>query len=117
MTVEGATEGEVVRACGAQVVCPTLEPGAIVGMDNVRAHKGAGLQEALAGWGAPLLSLPPSAPELAPLALCWSKLKTVLRGLGARTWEALERAVEHALGHLTAADALAWFAHCGYLVN
>ena len=117
MTVEGATDGEVFRAFVEQVLCPTLEPGDIVVMDNLRAHKVAGIQEAIEDCGAQLLYLPPYSPDLSPMELCWSKLKTVLRGLGARTREALESAVEHALGKITAADALAWFAHCGYLVN
>ena len=117
MTVEGATDGEVLRAFVERMLCPTLETGAIVVMGNLRAHKVAGIQEAIAGGGAQRMYLSPSSPDLSPIELCWSKLKTVLRGLGARTREALESAVAHALGKLTAADALAWFAHCGYLVN
>jgi transposase len=117
MTGEGATDGEVFRAFVEQVVCPTLEPGDIVVMDNLRAHKVAGIQEAMESCGAQLLYLPPYSPDLSPIELCWSKLKTALRRLGARTREALESAIAHALGNISAADALAWFAHCGYLVN
>jgi transposase len=116
MTVEGATDGAILHALVAQGLGPPLAPGDIVVMANWRAHKVAGLQEALEGCGAQLISLPPSSPELAPIARCWSKLKTVLRGLGTPTREALERAVEHALGNITAADALAWFA-CSPIVG
>ena len=38
-----------------------------------------------------------------------------MAGAGAR--EAWETAVEHALARITTPDALAWWAHCGDLVN
>jgi transposase len=117
MTVDGATDGEVFRAFVAQVLCPTLAAGDLVVMDNLRAHKVVGIREAIEGCGAHLLYLPPYSPDLSPIELCWSKLKTILRGVGARTREALEAAITEALEQITAADALAWFAHCGYLVN
>ena len=117
MTVDGATDGEVFRAFVEQVLCPTLCPGDIVVMDNLSAHKVAGIQDALAGCGAQVVYLPPYSPDLSPIELCWSKLKTILREVGARTREALEAASTQALEKITAADALAWFAHCGYTVN
>jgi transposase len=117
MTVDGATDGEVFRAFVEQVLCPTLCPGDIVVMDNLSAHKVAGIQDALAGCGAQVVYLPPYSPDLSPIELCWSKLKTILRKVGARTREALEAAITQALEKITAADALAWFAHCGYTVN
>jgi hypothetical protein len=51
------------------------------------------------------------------MELCWSKLKTFLRGVSARTREALETAITQTLEQISAADALAWFTHCGYEVN
>lgn len=117
MTVDGATDGEVFHAFVEQVLCPTLCPGDIVVMDNLSAHKVAGIQEAIAGCGAQVVYLPPYSPDLSPIELCWSKLKTLLRSAGARTREALEAAIMQALEQITAADALAWFAHCGYMVN
>jgi len=117
MTVDGATDGEVFHAFVEQVLCPTLCPGDIVVMDNLSAHKVAGIQDAIAECGAQVVYLPPYSPDLSPLELCWSKLKTILRRVGARTREALEVAITQALEQITAADALAWFAHCGYMVN
>jgi transposase len=117
MTVDGATDGEVFLAFVEQVLCPTLEPGDIVVMDNLSAHKVAGVRPAIEGCGAQLLYLPPYSPDLSPIEQCWSKLKAVLRRIGARTREALEAAIKQALDTVTESDALAWFAHCGYLVN
>jgi hypothetical protein len=53
---------------------------------------------------------------LSPIEQCWSK-KAYLRRVGARTHEALEEATTAAMESIMAADALARFAHCGYVVN
>jgi transposase len=116
MTIESATDGAVFRAFVEQVVCPTLQAGDIVVMDNLRAHKVTGIADAITRCGARLLSLPSYSPDLSPIEPCWSKLKSRLRRVGARTREALEEAITHAMEGITAADALAWFAHCGYVV-
>lgn len=55
MTIDGATDVEVFRAYGEEVVCPTLVPGDIVALDNRRAHKVAGMGERIAARGAQLL--------------------------------------------------------------
>jgi DDE superfamily endonuclease len=47
MTIDGATDAEVFRVYVEQVLRPTLRPGDIVIMDNLRAHKAAGLREAI----------------------------------------------------------------------
>jgi transposase len=107
IAVEGATDGEVFRAFVEQVSCPTLEAGDLVVMDNLSAHKVAGIKEALAGCEAQFLYLPSYWPDLSLIEQCWSKLKTFLRGLGARMREALEMALEYALEKITTADALA----------
>jgi transposase len=117
MTIDSATDGAVFRAFVEQVLCPTLQPGDIVVMDNLRAHKVAGIEDAITRCGARLIYLPPYSPDLSPIEPCWSKLKTCLRRVGARTREALEEAITYAMEGITEADALAWFAHCGYMVN
>jgi hypothetical protein len=40
MTVDGATDGDVFRAYVEQVLCPTLESGDVVVMDNLSAQQG-----------------------------------------------------------------------------
>lgn len=117
MTIEGAPDGAVFLTYVEQVLGPTLHAGDIVMMDNLKAHKVAGIREAIEARGAQLLYLPPYSPDLSPIEHCWSKLKTVLRTIGARTRRALDRALTHALTTLTVSDAAAWFAHCGYKLN
>jgi transposase len=108
-----APVGEVFRAFVEQVLCPTLCAGDIVVMDNLGAHKVTGIREAIEGYDAQVMYLPPYSPDLSPIEQCWSKLKTILLSVGARTREALDAAIAQALEKITTADALAWFTHCG----
>jgi transposase len=117
MTVDGATDTEVFRTYVKQVLGPTLRPGDIVVMGNLRAHKAVGAQQALASRSARLLYLPPYSPDLSPIEPCWSKVKTALRKAKARTREALDRAITGALATVTDADAQGWFRHCGYALR
>ena len=61
-----------------------------------------------------MLFLPAYSPDLSPIEEAFSKLKTYLRRVGARTHEALFDAIAAALLTVTAADARGWFTHCGY---
>src|SRR3954452_17329789 len=49
-----------------QMLVPTLGPGDIVLLDNLRSHKVAGIAEAIAARGAQLIYLPPYSPDLNP---------------------------------------------------
>lgn len=117
MTIEEPTDGDVFLAYLEQVLCPKLRPGDVVVLDNLSAHKVHGVRERLAAAGASLLYLPPYSPDLNPIEKAWSKLKQLLRGVKARTAEGLEEAVAEALKSITAANAFAWFAHCGYRIQ
>jgi transposase len=83
MTIDGATDAEVFRVYVEQVLRPTLRPGDIVIMDNLRAHKAAGIRAAIEQAGAQVWYLPPYSPDLSPIEPCWSKLKMALRTEGA----------------------------------
>lgn len=117
MTVNGAVDGEVFLVYVRDVLCPTLNEGDIVVMDNLTAHKVAGVEEAIEAKGARVEYLPPYSPDMNPIEKCWSKIKTFLRRVKARTREALEAALREALLQITEADARAWFTHCGYPVH
>jgi transposase len=114
MTVDGATDADVFRTSVKQVLGPTLSPGDIVVMDNLQAHKAVGVQQAIARHGARLLYLPPYSPDLSPIEPCWSKVKTALRKVKARTRAMLDTAIAEAMAAVSHADAWGWFKHCGY---
>lgn len=117
MTVDGAVDGELFLTYVRQVLGPTLSEGDLVVMDNLKAHKVAGVEEAITATGARVEYLPPYSPDLNPIEKCWSKIKTFLRRAKARTREALEEALRQALLTITEADVRAWFTHCGYPVH
>jgi transposase len=117
MTVEGATDTEVLRAYIKPVLGPTLTPGEMVVMDNLRAPKAVGIQQALARRGARLRYLPPYSPDRSPIERCWSKVTTSLRQAKARTRAALDIALMGALVTVTSSDAHGWFRHCGYALR
>jgi len=81
MTVESATDGDVFLAYLEHVLCPKLQSGDVVVMDNLSAHKVAGVRELIAAYGAVLLYLPPYSPDFNPIEQCWSKIKQILRAL------------------------------------
>jgi transposase len=74
-------------------LAPTLYQGDVVILDNLAAHKSERAVKALKARGAWFLFLPPYSPDLNPIEMAFSKLKAHLRKAGARTIDALWRAV------------------------
>ena len=83
-------------------------------MDNLPAHKVAGIRNAIEARGATLLYLPPYIPDFNPIEKCWSKVKQLLRGAKARYMFSLEQAVTQAIAALTPQNTQDCFRHCGY---
>jgi len=117
MTVESPTDGDVFLAYLDEVLCPQLQAGQVVVMDNLSVHKVAGVRERIEAVGSTLLYLPPYSPDFNPIEQAWSKIKQKLRAAQARTVEALEAAVAQALATVTSQDATAWFHHCGHAIR
>jgi transposase len=115
MILEGAVDTLAFEAYVEQVLVPSLTPGQIVVLDNLSVHKGERVRQAIEAKGCQVLFLPAYSPDFAPIEEAFSKLKTWLRRLQARTREALEEAIALALEQITAQDAHGWFWHCGYL--
>ena len=117
LVLSGAVNGTVFYGYIQHCVVPTLKPGDILFMDNLSAHKVAGLEELIRSCGAHLIYLPPYSSDFNPIELAWSKVKTILRRLKARTFPDLIEALKHALLAITPQDIHCWFAHCGYAIN
>jgi transposase len=114
MSIESPTDGDVFLAFVEQVLAPRLQPGHVVILDNLSAHKVAGVRELIEERGAQVLYLPPYSPDFNPIEQAWSKLKQQLRGVKARVLEQLEPAIANGLSAITAHHARAFFRHCGY---
>jgi transposase len=117
LVLSGSVDGTVFYSYLQQCVVPLLQPGDILFMDNLSAHKVAGIAELIRGSGAHLIYLPPYSPDFNPIELAWSKIKTILRRLKARTFVDLMDALKQALLAITPQDIQGWFAHCGYAIN
>jgi transposase len=96
------------------VLAPTLQPGQIVGLDNLRQHKSDRAREVIEAHGASIWFLPTSSPDFNPIEEAFSKVKTLLRSAEARTHETLVAAIWAALAAVTPADAQGYFTHAGY---
>jgi transposase len=114
MTKQGGTNRATFIEFLTEHLIPTLEPGDVVVMDNLGAHHAGGVRELIQAAGAQVLYLPPYSPDFNPIELCWSKLKGILKALGARTVASLRKLIEVAADLITAEDSRGWFAHCGY---
>lgn len=114
MTIEAATDGDIFLAYLQQILCPQLQPGDIVVMDNLSAHKVRGVKDLVEQTGAQLWYLPPYSPDFNPIEKCWSQVKQLLRAAKARSLDTLQQAVAQALAAVTPNHVQACFRHCGY---
>lgn len=114
MTLPGAMDRDAFDVFVDRLLVPALRPGQTVIWDNLSVHKSAKAIAAIEAAGCQVVFLPPYSPDFAPIEQAFGKLKTFLRRAGARSREALDDAMTAGLATITAADARAWFRHCGY---
>lgn len=114
MSVEGAVDGKAFESYIEHFLAPKLERGQIVVMDNLSVHKSKRVQRLIEEAGATLLFLPPYSPDMNPIEGAFSKVKSVLRKVAARTREALVEATGRALDTITTEDIRGFYTDCGY---
>jgi transposase len=113
-TVDGSMNGSKFLAYVEQCLAPTLKRKDIVMIDNLPAHKRAGVREAIEARGARLRYLPKYSPDLNPIEMSFSKLKTCLRKAAERTIPRLRRQLGRFPCTVTAREARNYFRHAGY---
>ena len=113
-TFQGGTTGDKFLTYLKDVLIPTLRPGDIVIMDNLRTHHIQAVSELLHDAGADVLYLPPYSPDLNPIKKLWSKVKAILRKLRVRSLNTLDDAIRSALNCVSADDCAGWFRCAGY---
>jgi transposase len=111
---DGAMNGAISLAYVQQQLAPTLRAGDIVVMDNLAAHKVAGVREAIESVGARVVYLPPYSPDLNPIELVFSKLKWLLRSAAPRTVDALWKFFGNVVDRFLPSECANYFQHCGY---
>jgi len=114
LIVKGGVDRLTFEVYLEKVLAPTLKPGQVVLVDNLSAHTSAGAQAIVAACGCRLRYLPPYSPDYSPIELAFAQIKADLRRAAARTYNQLEEAIATALQQISAADARAFFQHCGY---
>ena len=114
MTFSEAVNRERFKEYLREYLAPTLREGDVVIMDNLPCHKVEGVKSIIEQAGATVLYLPPYSPDLHPIEMMWSQIKSFLRMLKARTLDALLAAIPLAFAAVRISDILGWFAASGY---
>ena len=117
LAFKGTLDGDLFGWWVKEMLAPTLSIGDIVFLDNLSVHKVAGVLDPIYDRGATPVFLPEYSPDLNPIELMWSKVKSVLRKIKARTFDELINALKQALDSVTYSDIVGWFLHHGYIVN
>lgn len=112
--VDGAMDRVAFNLYIETQLAPTLERGDVVILDNLSVHKSAGAAAALRARGAWFLFLPQYSPDLNPIEMAFSKLKALLRGAAARTFEALWTALGDICAMLDPEECWNFFKAAGY---
>jgi len=115
MVTDEPMDGEMFLAYVRNFLCPTLEPGDIVILDNLSSHKVAGVEEAINMTGAIVLYLPAYSPDLNPIEKFFSKLKALLRKAAKREINALWKEIGNLLNNVSQSECSNFFASCGYV--
>lgn len=84
---------------------------------TVPSTRGKKLKLYLVAAGAILIYLPPYSPDFSPIENCFSKIKSTLRSIGARTYPDLMKSIEEAFSQVSREDLKGWFTHCCYCTS
>jgi len=95
-------------------LAPTLAKGDVVILDNLAAHKSPAAEAAIRAKGAWMLFLPPYSPDLNPIEMAFSKLKSHLRAKAARTIDDLWNAIGDICDLFSPDECANYFAAAGY---
>jgi len=96
------------------ILLPTLRKGDIVIMDNLSAHLDGRVKPLIESKGASVLYLPAYSPDLNPIELSFSKLKSVLRKEKIRDVPTLKMFLLESRHVFSKKEWNAYFKHYGY---
>lgn len=115
IALPGAVDGMVFQTYVQEALIPELQEGDVVVLDNLQAHKNQAAIAAIQAAGARVEPLPVYSPDLTPIEEMFSKTKTYLRKVAARTTDTVITAMGEALELVTPSDILGWFHdRCAY---
>ena len=114
LVIEGASTGDLFRAYVQQHLAPTLHPGDLVILDNLSAHKVAGIRSAIEAAQARLVYRPPYSPDLNPSEQLFAKLRRLLQTAAERTITSLWRRIGACVDRFRPAECANYLRHAGY---
>ena len=124
--LDGAMNRDSFDTYIVHVLAPALRPGQILAArprtgggsrlthDNLSSHKSSRAIELLRAQGNDLIFLPPYSPDLNPIEMAFSKLKTLIRKAAARTCQALWTAVGAVCDLFHSKECRNYFKAAGY---
>jgi transposase len=115
--LDGPINAECFFAYVEQILVPVLRNGDTVILDNLSSHKNEEAARLIASAGARLLFLPPYSPDLNPIEMAFAKLEAHLRRIGARTVDALWKAIGNICAICSEEECWNFFRHAGYASN
>lgn len=117
LVIDGALTGKLFAAYVEQQLVPTLSPGDIVVLDNLSSHKHPEARKAIEAASCTLAYLPPYSPDLNPIELLFSKLKTLLRKHAERTIDTLWTRIGQLITEFSPDECRNYIRHCGYTAH
>ena len=101
----------------AKFLAPQLWSRAVVGRDNLPAHKLPSSKPMIAAVGAKVICLSPYSPDFNSIELWWSQLKSFLRSFAPTTTEMVDTLISVALNLMNPKHLKNWFTNCCYCTS
>lgn len=114
MLIDGGMKGHDFLHFIKGVLGPSLRPGKVIVMDNLRLHKKTEVLEYLERRRCRCVFVPPYSPDTNAIELAFSKIKHFIRKAMAQTMSSLRDAFHAASETITPRDARNYMRHAGY---
>ena len=114
LAYKGTLNGEFFGVYVKEFLAPAMKKGDTLILDNLSPHKVKDILKPLTDKGVKVVFLHVYPPDFSPAELAWSKIKTFLRKIKAKTFDDLFYALGKAIDTIVHSDIAGWINHCGY---
>jgi len=112
--LSGPMNGKAFAKYIEHALIPEIAPGTVVILDNLATHYNKQASKILHQHGCWFLYLPPYSPDLNPIEMAFSKLKSYLRKAGARSFDAIFNAISDICEMFSPQECRNYFTASGY---
>nr|RNJ64767.1 MAG: transposase [Leptolyngbya sp. IPPAS B-1204]RNJ65431.1 MAG: transposase [Leptolyngbya sp. IPPAS B-1204]RNJ65988.1 MAG: transposase [Leptolyngbya sp. IPPAS B-1204]RNJ66563.1 MAG: transposase [Leptolyngbya sp. IPPAS B-1204]RNJ66811.1 MAG: transposase [Leptolyngbya sp. IPPAS B-1204] len=116
-TLGKSMTGEDFKRFVSEHLVPKLWQGAVVVMDNLKAHKVEGIEQMIEAVGARVVYLSPYSPEFNPIEHLWWQLKAFIRRFVPKSVETITKLLQVGVSLCSSKELRNYFAHCCYCTN